>query len=39
MKIQNLENAPKVPIELETHILHSENPVELVHLQLKPVNN
>lgn len=36
MKIQNLENAPKVPIELEAHILHSEKPVELVHLKLKP---
>jgi len=36
MKIQNLQNAPKVPIELEAHILHSEKTVELVHLTLKP---
>ena len=39
MRIQNLENAPKVPIDLEAHILHSKKPVELVHLLLKPVNN
>ncbi|MFO7830328.1 MAG: cupin domain-containing protein [Bacteroidales bacterium] len=35
MEIQNLNNAPKVPIDLEAHILHSEKPVELVHLLLK----
>jgi|SRR6056297_3259586 len=36
MKIQNLQNTPRVPINLEAHILHSEKPVELVHLLLKP---
>ncbi|MDY6801491.1 MAG: cupin domain-containing protein [Bacteroidota bacterium] len=36
MKVQNIQNAPKVPIELEAHILHSEKPVELVHLLLRP---
>jgi len=36
MRIQNLENAPKVPIELEAYLLHSENTVELIHLLLKP---
>lgn len=36
MKIQNLTNSPKVPIDLEAHILHSEKPVEIVHLSLKP---
>ena len=36
MIIQNIQNTPKVPIVLEAHILHSEKPVELVHLRLKP---
>lgn len=36
MIIQNIQNTPKVPIDLEAHILHSEKPVELVHLTLKP---
>lgn len=36
MNILNLTNSPKVPIDLEAHILHSEKPVELVHLTLKP---
>lgn len=34
--IRNLENSPKVPFELDAFILHSEKPVELVHLLLKP---
>lgn len=36
MKIQNLENSPKVPFDLEGYILHSEKQTELVHLTLKP---
>lgn len=36
MIIQNIQNTPKVPIDLEAHILHSEKPIELVHLLLKP---
>ncbi|HAN19972.1 MAG: hypothetical protein A2X13_10855 [Bacteroidetes bacterium GWC2_33_15] len=36
MKIQNLKNSPRVPFNLEGYILHSEKPVELVHLLLKP---
>ncbi|MFP4025147.1 MAG: cupin domain-containing protein [Thiohalospira sp.] len=36
MKILNLKNSPKVSIDLEAYILHSEEPVELVHLTLKP---
>ena len=36
MQIQNLQNSVKVPLDLEAHILHSEKPVELVHLLLKP---
>lgn len=36
MEIQNLNNAPKVPIDLEAHILHSGKSIELVHLLLKP---
>ncbi|OFX85646.1 MAG: hypothetical protein A2W99_06325 [Bacteroidetes bacterium GWF2_33_16] len=36
MQIQNLQNSLKVPFALEAHILHSEKPIELVHLLLKP---
>ncbi|MEE4196456.1 MAG: cupin domain-containing protein [Bacteroidales bacterium] len=36
MEIQNISTAPKVPIDLDAHILYSEKPIELVHLQLKP---
>ena len=36
MNIQNLGNSPKVPFELDGHILHSEKQIELVHLLLKP---
>lgn len=36
MQIQNLHNSKKVPFDLEAYILHSEKPVEIVHLALKP---
>ncbi len=36
MKIQNLSNSPKVPFDLDGHILHSEKQIELIHLLLKP---
>lgn len=36
MRVQNLSNSPKVPFNLDGHILFSEKPVELVHLLLKP---
>jgi len=36
MQVQNLSNSPKVPFKLAGYILHSEKPVELVHLLLKP---
>ena len=36
MKIQNLSNSPKVPFDLDGHILHSEKHIELIHLLLKP---
>ena len=39
MKIQNLNNSPKVPFDLEGYILHSEKQIELVHLLLKPGEN
>jgi quercetin dioxygenase-like cupin family protein len=35
-QVQNLSNSPRVPFNLDGHILHSEKPVELVHLLLKP---
>jgi len=37
--IRNLENSPKVPFDLDAFILHSEKPVELVLLLLKPGEN
>lgn len=36
MKINKLSNSPKVPFDLDGHILHSENQLELVHLTLQP---
>lgn len=39
MTIQNLNNSPKVPFDLDGYILHSENKLELVHLKLKPGEN
>ena len=36
MKIQNLNNSPRVPFDLEAFTLHSEDKVEIVHLLLKP---
>ena len=36
MQIKNIKNSVKVPFNLEAHILHSEKPIELVHLLLKP---
>lgn len=39
MKIQNLNNSPKVPFELEGYILHSGKRLELIHLVLKPGEN
>lgn len=39
MKIQNLNNSPKVPFDLDACILHSENQIELVHLLLKSGEN
>ncbi len=39
MKIQNLNNSPKVPFDLDGYILHSEKQLELVHLVLKPGEN
>lgn len=39
MKIQNLNNSPKVPFDLDGYVLHSENQLELVHLLLKPCEN
>ena len=36
MKIQNLNNSPKVPFDLDAFILHSEEKIEIVHLFLKP---
>jgi len=39
MKIQNLNNSPKVPFNLEGYVLHSEEQLELVHLTLKPGEN
>jgi mannose-6-phosphate isomerase-like protein (cupin superfamily) len=35
-QVQNLSNSPRVPFNLDGYILHSEKPVELVHLLLKP---
>jgi quercetin dioxygenase-like cupin family protein len=39
MKIQNLNNSPKVQFDLDAYILHSEDKIELVHLLLKPGEN
>ena len=39
MKIQNLNNSPKVPFDLDGHILHSEKQIELIHLLLKAGEN
>jgi quercetin dioxygenase-like cupin family protein len=36
MHVQNLANSPKVPFNLDGYILHSEKPVELIQLLLKP---
>lgn len=36
MIIRNTTNSPRVPIDLEAHILHSEKPLEIVHLKLRP---
>lgn len=36
MTIQNLSNSPKIPFDLDGHILHSENQIEIIHLLLKP---
>lgn len=36
MQIKNLQNSEKVPFNLEAFILHSEKPVEIVHLSLNP---
>ncbi|MBL8027617.1 MAG: cupin domain-containing protein [Fibrobacteres bacterium] len=34
--IKNISNSPRAPIDLEAHILHSEKPLEIVHLKLRP---
>lgn len=36
MKINNPDNAPRVPFNLEAFVLHSEDKIELVYLSLKP---